>query len=94
VPLKDYWGIDMGGAVAPVQKKTTPTPAAPPSAAPTGSGAAGGPDLSVEQKAGKAKKDAFGVEQLGDISGSKILTTGETVNTKKKPTTTLLGQEL
>jgi len=88
----------MGGinAVAPVPKKPT-APVGAPGTAPTGGGAStpeGSPDLSVNQKPGGVKKSAFGLESLGDSTGAQVTTTGEVVNKKKKPTTTLLGQEL
>jgi hypothetical protein len=83
----------MGGIGAVAPKAKTPTsPVGAPGAAPTGSGAST-PDLSVEKK--KAGGGAFGVSELGDSTGgAQVTTTGEVTNTKKKPTTTLLGQKL
>lgn len=80
------------GAIAPKAKKPT-SPVGAPGAAPAGGGAST-PDLSVAQKPGGAKKNGFGLEALGDSTGVQVANTGEVTNTKKKPTTTLLGQKL
>ena len=80
------------GAITTMAKKFNPPVGAP--GASTTSGGASTPDLSVAQKPGGAKQNGFGLEALGDSTGVQVANTGEVTNTKKKPTTTLLGQKL
>jgi len=81
----------VAGAV--VKRKFNIPPVGAPGSAPTG-GSASTPDLSVVKKIKGGAKNAFGISELGNTGGDQVSTTGEVMNTKKKPTTTLLGQKL